>query len=63
MLGRERLDMGLQGIFGQGITIFPGKRPGQGVVFAYIGNWKDASGGATRGEFLDLSRKVAAAVE
>jgi len=54
---------GAQGIFGQGITIFPGKRPGQGVVFAYIGNWKEASGGATRGEFLDLSRKVAAAVE
>jgi CubicO group peptidase (beta-lactamase class C family) len=54
---------GAQGIFGQGITIFPGKRPGEGVVFAYIGNWKEASGGATRGEFLDLSRKIAASVE
>ncbi len=51
---------GAQGIFGQGITLFPGKRPGEGVVFAYIGNWKQASGGATRGEILDLSRKVAA---
>lgn len=47
---------GAQGIFGQGITLFPGKR----VVFAYIGNWKQASGGPTRGEILDLSRKVAA---
>jgi CubicO group peptidase (beta-lactamase class C family) len=54
---------GAQGIFGQGITLFPGKRPGQGIVFAYIGNWKDASGGAERGEFLDLARKIAAAVE
>jgi CubicO group peptidase (beta-lactamase class C family) len=50
---------GAQGIFGQGITIFPDKR----VVFAYVGNWKEASGGATRGEFLDLSRKIAASVE
>lgn len=50
---------GAQGIFGQGITLFPGKQPGEGVVFAYVGNWKDASGGATRGEFLDLARKVA----
>ena len=53
---------GAQGIFGQGITLFPGERPGQGVVFAYIGNWAQASGGPTRGEWLDLSRKVAAAV-
>ncbi|QDH34723.1 serine hydrolase domain-containing protein [Porphyrobacter sp. YT40] len=49
---------GAQGIFGQGITLFPDKR----VVFAYIGNWKQASGGPTRGEILDLSRKVAAEV-
>jgi CubicO group peptidase (beta-lactamase class C family) len=53
---------GAQGIFGQGITLFPGEQPGQGVVFAYVGNWKEASGGATRGEVLDLSRKIAAAV-
>ncbi|WP_086607709.1 serine hydrolase domain-containing protein [Erythrobacter donghaensis] len=49
---------GAQGIFGQGITLFPDKR----VVFAYFGNWMQASGGATRGEILDLSRKVAAEV-
>jgi hypothetical protein len=30
------------------------------VVIAYIGNWKDASSGAERGQFLDLSRKIAA---
>ena len=47
---------GAQGIFGQGITIFPEQR----VVVAYIGNWADASGGPERGEFLDLSRKIAA---
>ncbi len=47
---------GAQGIFGQGITIFPDKR----VVVAYVGNWATASGGAERGEFLDLSRKIAA---
>lgn len=52
---------GAQGIFGQGITLFPDKRPGEGVVFAYVGNWKEASGGATRGQILDLSRKIAAA--
>ena len=50
---------GAQGIFGQGITLFPDKR----MVFAYIGNWNNASGGATRGEFLDLSRKIAASVD
>jgi hypothetical protein len=33
------------------------------MVVAYIGNWKQASGGAERGEFLDLARKIAAAVE
>lgn len=54
---------GAQGIFGQGITLFPGKRPGQGVVFAFIGNWAQASGGPTRGQVLDLSRKIAATVE
>jgi CubicO group peptidase (beta-lactamase class C family) len=47
---------GAQGIFGQGITIFPQQR----VVVAYVGNWAQASGGAERGQFLDLSRKVAA---
>jgi CubicO group peptidase (beta-lactamase class C family) len=41
---------GAQGIFGQAITLFPGQRPGQGVVVAYIGNWKQASGGAERGD-------------
>jgi CubicO group peptidase (beta-lactamase class C family) len=51
---------GAQGIFGQGITLFPDKRPGQGIVFAYVGNWAQASGGAERGQFLDLSRKIAA---
>jgi len=49
---------GAQGIFGQAITLFPDKR----MVVAYIGNWKQASGGAERGEFLDLSRKIAAAI-
>ena len=47
---------GAQGIFGQGITLFPDKQ----VVFAYVGNWAAASGGPERGQFLDLSRKVAA---
>ena len=47
---------GAQGIFGQAITLFPDK----GVVVAYVGNWAKASGGAERGELLDLSRKVAA---
>ncbi len=47
---------GAQGIFGQAITLFPDKR----VVFAYVGNWATASGGPERGQFLDLSRKVAA---
>lgn len=50
---------GAQGIFGQGITLFPDKR----MVFAYIGNWKQASGGPERGEFLDLARKIAAAAQ
>jgi CubicO group peptidase (beta-lactamase class C family) len=50
---------GAQGIFGQGITLFPDKK----VVVAYVGNWAQASGGAERGEFLDLSRKIAATVE
>ncbi len=54
---------GAQGIFGQGITLFPGAQPGAGVVVAYVGNWKEASGGATRGQFLDLSRKIAAALQ
>lgn len=49
---------GAQGIFGQGITLFPDKK----VVFAYVGNWAHASGGPMRGQFLDLSRKVAAEV-
>lgn len=50
---------GAQGIFGQGITLFPDKQ----VVFAYVGNWAQASGGPERGKFLDLSRKVAAEAE
>lgn len=50
---------GAQGIFGQGITLFPDKN----VVFAYVGNWAAASGGAERGQFLDLARKVAAAAK
>ena len=50
---------GAQGIFGQGITLFPDKR----MVFAYVGNWATASGGPERGQFLDLSRKVAAEVK
>ncbi len=50
---------GAQGIFGQGITIFPEQK----VVFAYVGNWATASGGPERGQFLDLARKVAAEVE
>jgi len=50
---------GAQGIFGQGITLFPDKR----VVFAYVGNWAQASGGPDRGRFLDVSRKVAAEAE
>ena len=50
---------GAQGIFGQGITIFPDKK----VVFAYVGNWAQASGGPERGQFLDLARKIAAAVK
>jgi CubicO group peptidase (beta-lactamase class C family) len=50
---------GAQGIFGQGITLFPDKK----VVFAYVGNWAQASGGPERGQFLDLARKVAAEVK
>lgn len=50
---------GAQGIFGQGITLFPDKK----VVFAYVGNWASASGGPERGELLDLARKVAAEVK
>lgn len=50
---------GAQGIFGQGITLFPDKQ----VVIAYIGNWATASGGPERGQMLDLSRKIAAAVK
>lgn len=47
---------GAQGIFGQAITLFPDK----GVVVAYVGNWPSATGGPERGQFLDLSRKIAA---
>jgi CubicO group peptidase (beta-lactamase class C family) len=47
---------GAQGIFGQGITLFPDK----GVVFAYIGNWAQASDGAERARFYELSQRVAA---
>jgi CubicO group peptidase (beta-lactamase class C family) len=47
---------GAQGIFGQGITLFPDK----GVVFAYIGNWSQASGGPERARYLELAQRVAA---
>ncbi len=47
---------GAQGIFGQGITLFPDK----GVGVAFVGNWATASGGPERGQILDLSRKIAA---
>lgn len=47
---------GAQGIFGQGITLFPDK----GVVFAYIGNWAQASDGKERAKFLELGRRIAA---
>ncbi|GAB4480603.1 MAG: serine hydrolase [Erythrobacter tepidarius] len=50
---------GAQGIFGQGITIFPEKK----IVFAYVGNWAKASGGPEREQFLELARKVAGQVE
>jgi CubicO group peptidase (beta-lactamase class C family) len=50
---------GAQGIFGQGITLYPDK----GVVFAYVGNWAQASGGPERARFLALSQKVAAEAE
>lgn len=46
---------GAQGIFGQGITLYPEK----GVVFAYVGNWSRASGGPERARFLALSQRVA----
>ena len=46
---------GAQGIFGQGITLYPEK----GVVFAYVGNWSRASGGPERAQFLALSQRVA----
>jgi len=49
---------GAQGIFGQGITIFPDKK----VVFVHVGNWAQASGGPGRARFLELARKVAAEV-
>jgi len=47
---------GAQGIFGQGITLFPDK----GVVFAYIGNWKQANDGEERARFFALGQRVAA---
>ncbi len=50
---------GAQGIFGQGITLFPDK----GVVVAYVGNWAQASDGKERARFLELSRRIAASVE
>ena len=50
---------GAQGIFGQGITLYPAK----GLVFAYVGNWAQASGGPERARFLALSQKVAAEAE
>ena len=47
---------GAQGIFGQGITLFPDK----GVVFAYIGNWAQASDGEERARFFELGQRIAA---
>lgn len=47
---------GAQGIFGQGITLFPDK----GVVFAYIGNWAQASDGKERARFFELGQRIAA---
>ena len=47
---------GAQGIFGQGITLFPDK----GVVLAYIGNWAQASDGKERAKYLELGRRIAA---
>ena len=47
---------GAQGIFGQGITLFPQQR----MVFAYIGNWARASDSNERRRFLELSQKIAA---
>lgn len=46
---------GAQGIFGQGITLFPDK----GVVFAYVGNWKQASDGEERARFFALGQRIA----
>ncbi|MFN4019306.1 MAG: serine hydrolase domain-containing protein [Erythrobacter sp.] len=50
---------GAQGIFGQGITIFPEQR----VVFAYVGNWAQASDGPERARWLALGQSVAAEVK
>lgn len=50
---------GAQGIFGQGITLFPDK----GVVIAYVGNWPQASDGEERGRFFELAQRIAAAAD
>jgi CubicO group peptidase (beta-lactamase class C family) len=50
---------GAQGIFGQGITLFPEQR----LVIAYVGNWSQASGGPERAQFLAVGQKIAAAAE
>lgn len=50
---------GAQGIFGQGITLVPGK----GLVIAYVGNWPRASGGPERARFLEAAQAVAASLD
>ncbi|MFO6447485.1 serine hydrolase domain-containing protein [Erythrobacter sp. NE805] len=50
---------GAQGIFGQGITLVPAK----GLVFAFVGNWRQASGGPERERMLEAAAKVAASLE
>lgn len=54
-----RASFGAQGIFGQGIALFPDK----GVVFAYIGNWKQASDGEERARFSSLGQRIADEVQ
>ena len=50
---------GAQGIFGQGITLVPGKD----LVIAHVGNWDRASGGLERARMLRLAQRIAAAME
>lgn len=50
---------GAQGIFGQGITLVPGK----GLVIAFVSNWSKASGGPERLRLLALSSRIIAEAE